>query len=204
MRKFTKEISALLASAAVGATVCAGAVAAAPESPETETETTTCLTKTAGEMMPEDEFPAVDGGLMTEPVGTMAAEDTTEEDWFPTEPVGTMIAEDTTEEWFPTEPIGTMITEDTTEEWFPTEPVGTMMPEETLPPLAGDIAPVDGDIDADGTFDILDVIVFQKWLLGDQNVIIYNLYAADLYPDGTLDVFDMSLMKRRLVDKDAF
>ncbi|MBQ4465384.1 MAG: dockerin type I repeat-containing protein [Oscillospiraceae bacterium] len=181
MRKFTKEIAALMASAAVGASVCAGAVTAAPESPETETETTTCLTKTAGEMMPEDEFPAVDGGSMTEPVGTMAAEDTTAEEWFPTEPVGTMVAEDTTEEWFPTEPIG------------------TMMPEETLPPLAGDIAPVDGDIDADGTFDILDVIAFQKWLLGDRDVIIYNLYAADLYPDGVLDVFDMSLMKRGLV-----
>ncbi|MDE5754247.1 MAG: hypothetical protein K2H89_06885, partial [Oscillospiraceae bacterium] len=66
MRKFTKEISALLASAAVGAAVYAGTVSASSEqieqiegvmaNPDEIVETTTeeYLPPEAGEMLPDD------------------------------------------------------------------------------------------------------------------------------------------------------
>ena len=55
-----------------------------------------------------------------------------------------------------------------------------------------------GDVDANGVFDIADVIVLQKWLhaVPDAHLAIWQ--AADLDEDGRLDSFDLSRMKRAL------
>ncbi|HQM01860.1 MAG TPA: dockerin type I repeat-containing protein [Ruminococcus flavefaciens] len=60
-------------------------------------------------------------------------------------------------------------------------------------------AAVSGDINNDGTFNIADVVAFQKWPLGDKGQNIANWKAADLCADDRLDVFDLTLMKRALI-----
>ena len=59
---------------------------------------------------------------------------------------------------------------------------------------------IKGDVNADGTFDIADVVLLQKWLLAVPNTHLENWQAADLYKDGKLDVFDLTLVKRELLN----
>lgn len=59
---------------------------------------------------------------------------------------------------------------------------------------------VKGDVDSNGTFDISDVVLLQKWLLAVPDIELANWKAADLCEDDRLDVFDLCLMKRMLVE----
>ena len=63
----------------------------------------------------------------------------------------------------------------------------------------GPVASVQGDVNADGEFNISDVVLFQKWLLAVPNTKLNNWKAADLCKDDRLDVFDLCLMRRDLV-----
>ncbi len=54
-----------------------------------------------------------------------------------------------------------------------------------------------GDVNADGTFNVLDVIMLQKRLLCTGG--ITNWQAGDLCADNTLDGFDLCMMKRELL-----
>lgn len=56
-----------------------------------------------------------------------------------------------------------------------------------------------GDVNADGKFDISDIVTFQKWLLADRNTELKNPKEADLYEDNILDVFDLCLMRKELL-----
>lgn len=58
---------------------------------------------------------------------------------------------------------------------------------------------ITGDVNADGKFDIADVVLLQKWLLAIPDVKLADWEAADLYKDNRLDVFDLCLMKRELL-----
>ena len=62
------------------------------------------------------------------------------------------------------------------------------------------VTSVQGDVNADGEFNISDVVLFQKWLLAVPNTKLNNWKAADLCSDNRLDVFDLVLMKRELID----
>ncbi len=57
-----------------------------------------------------------------------------------------------------------------------------------------------GDVNDDGSFNISDVVVLQKWLLSMPDIQLTNWKAADVCIDGRLDVFDLCLMKRELID----
>lgn len=57
-----------------------------------------------------------------------------------------------------------------------------------------------GDCNDDGAFSIADVVLLQKWLLAVPNVTLPNWKAADLCEDGRLDVFDLCMMKRLLLN----
>lgn len=57
-----------------------------------------------------------------------------------------------------------------------------------------------GDCNDDGTFSIADVILLQKWLLAVPNVKFPNWKAADLCEDEVLNVFDLIIMKRKLIN----
>ena len=53
-----------------------------------------------------------------------------------------------------------------------------------------------GDGNADGSFTVSDIILLQKWLLAVPDTELADWRSCDLYCDGELDVFDLSLMKR--------
>ena len=55
-----------------------------------------------------------------------------------------------------------------------------------------------GDVNADGEFDIADVVLLQNWLLGRNNAELADWESADLSNDRKLNVFDLCLMKREL------
>lgn len=57
-----------------------------------------------------------------------------------------------------------------------------------------------GDCNNDGEFSLSDVVFLQKWLLAVPDTELANWQAADLCEDGRLDVFDLCLMKRMLVE----
>ena len=56
-----------------------------------------------------------------------------------------------------------------------------------------------GDVHADDKFDIADVVMFQKWLLKSNDTKLPLWQAADIYDDGQLDIFDLTLMKKELI-----
>ena len=56
-----------------------------------------------------------------------------------------------------------------------------------------------GDVNMDGSFSVADVVLLQKWLLAVPDIHLSNWKAADLCADGHLDVFDLCLMKRKLI-----
>ena len=57
-----------------------------------------------------------------------------------------------------------------------------------------------GDVNADGEFSIADVVLLQKWLLAVPDTKLADWKAADLCEDNKLNVFDMCLMRRKLVN----
>lgn len=60
---------------------------------------------------------------------------------------------------------------------------------------------VNGDVNADGVFNIADAVLLQKWLLAVPDVRLADWRAADLCEDGILNVFDLCLMKRKLMNE---
>ncbi len=61
--------------------------------------------------------------------------------------------------------------------------------------------PVVGDVNADGSFSVADVVTLQKWLLVVPNVELADWKAADVCEDNVLNVFDLCLMKRMLIEE---
>ncbi len=60
--------------------------------------------------------------------------------------------------------------------------------------------PIRGDVNADGKFDIADVVLLQKWLLAVPDTQLADWQTGDLCEDGKLNVFDLALMKRDLIE----
>lgn len=58
---------------------------------------------------------------------------------------------------------------------------------------------VKGDVNADGEFSISDLVLLQKWLLAVPDTELTNWKAGDLCEDERLDVFDMVMMRKLLV-----
>ncbi len=58
-----------------------------------------------------------------------------------------------------------------------------------------------GDCNCDGVFNVSDVVLLQKWLLAVPDTHVEDWKAADLCKDNKLDVFDLCLMKRKLIYK---
>lgn len=60
-----------------------------------------------------------------------------------------------------------------------------------------------GDVNSDNKFDVTDVVLLQKWLLAVPDTKLANWKAADFYADERLDVFDLCLMKRKLLNGES-
>jgi len=58
-----------------------------------------------------------------------------------------------------------------------------------------------GDVNDDGVFNIADAVILQKWLLALPDITLPNWKAGDLYADNRLDVFDLCIMKRMLIEQ---
>lgn len=56
-----------------------------------------------------------------------------------------------------------------------------------------------GDVNADGTFNIADLVMMQRFLLGAGS--LNDWEAGDLFEDQRIDVFDMIMMRRLFTDK---
>ena len=57
------------------------------------------------------------------------------------------------------------------------------------------------DVNMDGSFNVADVVLLQKWLLAVPDTHLPNWKAADLCEDDKLNVFDLCLMKRALLEQ---
>lgn len=63
----------------------------------------------------------------------------------------------------------------------------------------GERQSIRGDVNADGAVDTLDIITLQKWLLAVPDTKLPDGKAADLYEDGIIDIYDLSMLKRELL-----
>ncbi|MCM1133198.1 MAG: dockerin type I repeat-containing protein [Ruminococcus flavefaciens] len=67
----------------------------------------------------------------------------------------------------------------------------------------GELESITGDVNADGQFTVADVVTMQKWLIAVPDVRLNDWEAGDLYKDERIDVFDLCLMKRLLVQSSS-
>lgn len=58
---------------------------------------------------------------------------------------------------------------------------------------------ISGDVNADGKVNLADLVLLQKWLLGVPETRLADWQAGDLYTDGTLNGFDLCLLRSRLM-----
>lgn len=56
-----------------------------------------------------------------------------------------------------------------------------------------------GDVNADGKFDISDIVLLQKWILGEPDTVLADRRAGDLCEDERIDAFDLVMMKNLLI-----
>ncbi len=64
-----------------------------------------------------------------------------------------------------------------------------------------EVREVAGDVNDDGELNVVDVIILQKWLLSVPDTELKNWKAADFCEDNKIDVFDLCLMKRELLNQ---
>lgn len=69
-----------------------------------------------------------------------------------------------------------------------------------LMPMRAEGFGIKGDVNQDGTFNVSDIVLLQKWLLAVPDTHLANWKSADFCADGKLDVFDLTLMKRELIN----
>ena len=65
---------------------------------------------------------------------------------------------------------------------------------------SGNKGSVRGDVNADGELNVSDLVLLQKWLLVVPDTKLADWKAADLCNDDRLDVFDLCLMRKELVN----
>ncbi len=71
----------------------------------------------------------------------------------------------------------------------------------TFESLGAAPAGVRGDANADGKLDIADIVILEKWLLGSGKLTAAK--NVDLCKDGTIDAYDMCLLREELVAADS-
>ncbi len=58
---------------------------------------------------------------------------------------------------------------------------------------------VRGDVDKNGSFELIDLVLMQKWLLSMPNTVLADWQAGDMDESGGLNAFDLAMMKRELL-----
>ncbi len=90
-------------------------------------------------------------------------------------------------------------TADSTESFYIDETIGAVGGTGILG--AGSQKIILGDVNADKKFDITDVVLLQKWILAVPNTKLADWKAGDLCEDDRLNVFDLCLMKSKLIEE---
>lgn len=67
--------------------------------------------------------------------------------------------------------------------------------------LEENIRKIKGDVNADGVFSIADLVAMQKWLLAVPDISLDDWKAGDFCEDDIIDVFDLCLMRRELLNQ---
>lgn len=62
---------------------------------------------------------------------------------------------------------------------------------------------VKGDVNADGQFTVADFVIMQKWLLAVPDVRLNNCEAGDLCKDKRINIFDLCLMRKLLIESSS-
>lgn len=57
-----------------------------------------------------------------------------------------------------------------------------------------------GDLDFNGSINVADLVIMQRYLLAAQNISSSQFYVADLNADGRTDVFDMIVLRKKLLN----
>lgn len=57
-----------------------------------------------------------------------------------------------------------------------------------------------GDLDFNGSINVADLVIMQRYLLAAQNISSSQFYVADLNGDNKTDVFDMIVLRKKLID----
>ncbi|HRR75550.1 MAG TPA: DUF6055 domain-containing protein [Ruminococcus sp.] len=70
---------------------------------------------------------------------------------------------------------------------------GSEEPDDTDPSVK-----ITGDVNADGKFNIADLVAMQNWLLSRPDAKLADWQAGDLYEDGMIDAFDLTAMRSLL------
>lgn len=73
--------------------------------------------------------------------------------------------------------------------------------ENNIPFIAMSSETIKGDVNNDGFFTIADVILLKKWLVEKPDAILENWKAGDLCEDNIINVFDLCLMMRKLINQ---
>ena len=60
---------------------------------------------------------------------------------------------------------------------------------------------IEGDVNADGALSVTDAVLLQKWLLAVPDAKLTDWKAADLCEDNIINVLDLHLMKRMLLEQ---
>lgn len=93
--------------------------------------------------------------------------------------------------------ISISLTQDAQMKWWYSSPI-------EIPVIVLDEESVTkGDVNADGKFDIADVVILQKWLLGTTDAALPNWKAADFCEDEMLNAFDLCMMRRELLSDES-
>ena len=59
---------------------------------------------------------------------------------------------------------------------------------------------INGDANGDGKFTVADVVMLQRYLLGEPGIELTVWQNADLYDDDIIDTFDLCIMKNRFLE----
>lgn len=63
------------------------------------------------------------------------------------------------------------------------------------------VASIEGDVNCDGEVTVTDLVLLKKWLLAVPDTHLENWQAADLCKDNKLDVFDLCILKRKIIEQ---
>ena len=182
MKKFTKEITALLATVAVGISANAAA-------------------STAEEITP------IKGGAIAE-TGTTITTTNTIPPYIGTQTGTTTTTTTTIPPYIGTQTGTTTATTTTIPPLIGTQTAATTTAVTTtdieIPPRVGEVASCNGDVNGDGLLNIADAVTLQKHLLNKTKYPLAYTSSADVCTDGEINVFDLVAIKRIILEHNVF